>query len=151
MVKGHDRSDINAHAFLYQNDSFNDLGTLPAPFDTSSEAHAINSLGQIVGVSQESYWDDNGNLQEFAHAFFYDGNAMYDLHDLAGLDPDWNYVAAVDINDSGQIIINTYNVATWEPHAYLLTPNPEPASLALLAVGIATMLFPRHMLKRARH
>ena len=54
----------------------------------------------------------------------------------------WILADATAINDSGQIVGNGTNPAG-QTHAFLLTPIPEPASLALLALGGAIVLLGR--------
>lgn len=84
-------------AFLYENGVSKDLGTLSDPnvdgVEHWSGAHAINSFGHVVGISDAS-------------VFLYRDGAMIDLNhaidkDLGGI---WPYVyAARAINDAGQI------------------------------------------------
>ena len=104
------------------------MGTLGGSY---SMGYGINTLGQIVGSSQMS--------DEVAHhAFVYDPlHGMVDLNTLitaAG----WNLFRAHDINESGQIVGQGY--LNGEMHAFLLTPVPEPSSLALATTGCATLI-----------
>lgn len=81
------------HAFLYSNGSMFDLGVLPG--GNSSEAQAINNVGQIVGGS--STMTAQG-LE--SHAFLYQNGTMTDIGSLGGgLD-----TLARGINDSGEIV-----------------------------------------------
>ena len=102
-----------------------DLGILPGA--SNSRAEGINSSGQIVGASLISNVGDR--------AFLYSNGAMPSLNDLIGPNPKWNIFAANDINDKGWIV-GSGVAANGEQHAILLTPVPEPSTLALLGIGI---------------
>ena len=68
-------SDTYQHAFLWQNGTMSDLGTLPG--DVITAAVAINNRGQVTGVSE----DDNNNIR----SFLWQNGTMYDLNDLGRL------------------------------------------------------------------
>jgi len=78
-----------SHAVIWNAGSVQDLGTLGG---TISEAHAINSTAQTVGVSQTT---DGSN-----HAFLFTNGAMQDLGTLPG---DSNS-RADHINDAGMVV-----------------------------------------------
>jgi probable HAF family extracellular repeat protein len=81
-----------ARAFLWSGGSMKDIGALPG-FNRSG-AHAINSIGQIVGNCANSSNTDRG--------FLYSGGVM---QDLGTLNAPYNYgVTARGINDLGQIV-----------------------------------------------
>ncbi len=63
------------HAFVYQNGTLTDLGTLQG--GTFSSAQGINNAGQIVGFAAPS-----GNSPQ--HAFLYENGTMKDLGTLGG-------------------------------------------------------------------
>ena len=78
----------NLHAFLYNNGSINDLGTVTL-FDSSySIGYGINRAGQVVGAS---------GTEETFHAFLYNDGSLIDL------DPNDFQSAATGINSRGQI------------------------------------------------
>jgi probable HAF family extracellular repeat protein len=113
------------HACLWNSPTALDLGSLGA---TASRAHAINNLGQIVGY----IWDE-GNYR----AFVYGDGQMHNLNDLIPANSGWSLYEAYDINDHGQIV--GYGYLDGNMHAFLLTPTPEPASLALFSYVVAML------------
>ncbi len=98
-----------------------DLGTLSGGPD--SQGLAINNAGQVVGVSQRG-----GGAT--VHAFLYSSGQMMDLNDLINPTLGISLSRATAINDSGQIVANGGG------RAYLLTPVPEPSTLALFGVAL---------------
>jgi probable HAF family extracellular repeat protein len=130
--------NANGHAFrTAANQSINsitdDLGTLGG---TNSCAYSINNNGIVVGDSDIA--GDGG------HAFVYIGNGpMQDLNNLIEPMPGWTLGSARGINDFGQIVcyagfVNGNQLSP--PHAFLLTPVPEPSTLALLGIGFLSFI-----------
>jgi len=97
-----------------------DLGTLGAD---KSYGRGINNKGQIVG---ECVYTSTQT------AFLYSDGTMRDLNELIGPTSGWNLVEANAINDRGWITGSGWHGG--QLHAYLLTPVPEPATLALLGL-----------------
>ena len=123
------------HAFLYDNTSLKDLGTLGG---TISAAYGLNTAGAVVGASQYSTTVTTG-LNSY-HAFIYNGS-LIDLNTPANLAGSGfiSYNLAFGINDSGWIVGQGIT-ASGANHAFLLKPNvpgvPEPSSVLALGVGV---------------
>ena len=87
-------------------------------------AEGINDLGEVVGGTTLP------DGSEFA--YLYTGaEGMIDLDPLAQVNG-YTLVDAIGINDGGQIVAAGLD-AHGNPNAFLLTPTPEPSTLALLA------------------
>jgi probable HAF family extracellular repeat protein len=100
-----------------------DLGTLGG---TMSQGIAMNDNGTTIG---------NSTLPGDAvfHAFIFD-TQMIDLNSLIPANSGWVLQYANGINDAGLIVGGGTFGGTG--HAFLLTPVPEPGSLALLAAAM---------------
>ena len=73
---------------------------------------------------------------------------MQDINDLVGPEFGWYLGAPTAINDRGQIV--GMGAIGGEEHAFLLSPVPEPTSLAIWGLGLAgTMLYTQRRRKRA--
>ena len=111
---GDEVGDFIARAFLWINGAAKatDLKTLPGDF--FSEAFAINSSGQVVGVS---FGGANGS-----HAFLFENGVMNDLNDLVG--PGFPDIlrSAQDINDAGQITGRVFETSTGKTLTFVATP-----------------------------
>ena len=59
---------------------------------------------------------------------------MVDLNSLIDSISGWELEQAIGINDAGQI--TGFGWIGGQRHAFLLTPVPEPATFALLALGL---------------
>jgi probable HAF family extracellular repeat protein len=105
--------DFIAHAFLWTNGAATaeDLGTLDQ--DPVSEAFAINSEGQVVGIS---FGDVIG-----PRAFLWQDHVLTNLNDLVDIAPDV-LLSAQDINDAGQITGRVRDGVTGEVRAFIATP-----------------------------
>lgn len=109
---GDPEGDFIAHAFLWVGgSSATDLGTLQG--DALSEAFAINSRGQVVGVS---FGGSAG-----ARAFLYQDGVMHNLNDL--VDSDDVLLSAQDINDAGVITGRLLDHETGETVMFVAEPR----------------------------
>ncbi len=123
-------------AFLYDSETMIDLGTFGG---NESVAWEINNSGQVVGRA------DNTSGQR--HAFLYDSGTMIELNDLLPPGSGWDDLQEANgINNNGQIVGSGY--IDGEYHAYLMTPVPEPSTLALLGASTLCLLF--HTCRRRR-
>jgi probable HAF family extracellular repeat protein len=113
------------HAFILQNGVMTDLGSLSSG---ASYGVGVNDAGLVIGTYTDA--------QNYGHPYLWSRDAgMRDLQGL--LDPatgmGWSLGEVNDINNSGQIVgQGSYNGVV---SAFLLTPVPEPGSIALLTAG----------------
>jgi probable HAF family extracellular repeat protein len=110
---GDPEGEFISHAFrwLHGAPEARDLGVLAG--DALSEAFAINSHGQVVGVS---FGGASG-----ARAFIWQSGSLTNLNDLVDIAPDV-LVSAQDINDAGQITGRVRDGVTGEVLAFVATP-----------------------------
>ena len=123
----------NNHAFVWtQTGGMIDLTPGANAF---GYANAVNAEGDVVGIE--------GVASQSQNAFIWQGGAMYDLDTLVqGMPAGWSDLWPQSINDEGEIVgVAQYNGVA---QAFLLVPTtsdvPEPASLAMLALGATALL-----------
>lgn len=127
------------HAFVWSAASgMTDLGALPG--GSFAQAYAINALGVLVGESETA--------SAPRHAFVYRDGAMRDLNDLIVPATGWTLEIAWDVSDSG-LIVGTGRLNGLE-RSFLLTPVPEPSSLALAGGTLAAVCVTRRMVRQTR-
>jgi probable HAF family extracellular repeat protein len=118
------------HAFLYDaSGGIQDIG-IPGAY---SIAYDINDLGAVAGQQ----YDPLGLVPP--KAFLYDQtNGLRYLDDIVGHDSGWtSFQSATGINNLGQIVGT--GLFDGEIHIFLITPIPEPSSLALVFVGTSPL------------
>ncbi len=117
------------HPFFWDGGAAQDLGTLWG----NAGANDVNNLGQVVGWSQVS------GLPGDLHAFLWQNETLCDLNDLipAGLG---TITEAYGINDAGQIVADMYMHSDKRDYPVLLTPVPEPATLAMGFAAISILM-----------
>jgi len=105
-------------AFLWQNNTMRDLGTLGGP---DSFGWFVNDHGQVVGVSYTSATPDPVTGQPPASVFIWQHGTMRDLGNLGGSVPTFGGVDA--FNDAGEIAgqsnlagNKTFHAFLWDGH-----------------------------------
>jgi probable HAF family extracellular repeat protein len=109
-------SNADGHAFLWRNGLLSDLGVIGT--DPDSESVSINSAGQIVGVSG-SFFVPNGVHRG---ALWENGEPIVDLNTLVLPGSGMNIIAAVLINDRGEIACTGTTAAVPSEHPCMLIP-----------------------------
>jgi probable HAF family extracellular repeat protein len=111
---GDELGEFLSHAFLWISGAAQatDLGTLDA--DPVSEAFAINSRRQVVGISF-------GDAVRGPRAFLYENGELIDLNDLVEIGSDV-LMSAQDINEAGQITGRVRDGETGEIFAFVASP-----------------------------
>ena len=104
-----------AHAFLWGKGALTDLGTVDG--DPSSSAFVVNSERQVVGATQDSNF-------AYVHAFLWERGSITDLNALIPADSGVQLMAAVGLNERGEIVAQGA-LSNGDLHAFLLIPCDE--------------------------
>jgi probable HAF family extracellular repeat protein len=113
--------------FVWHAGVMTELPAVIGPFP--GEADAINSLGVILGRAENTLLLWEGTTQI---------NLATQIDPAAG----WSLAVADAINDSGQLLVDAKTPAG-VMHAILLTPVPEPSTLALTGFAAAALAYRR--------
>jgi probable HAF family extracellular repeat protein len=103
----------DTHAFFWEGGVISDLGSLGG--DVFAGAWDINQKGQIVGFSGASLIDVTTS-----HALMWEKGEMIDLQTRIPADSGWTLLAALGINERGQI--SGFGIHDGQYRAFLLTP-----------------------------
>lgn len=128
QVAGESRPLGGSRAVMWDADPARTMRLLPLlPGDNQGSAHAINGPGQILGRSWRSSGPDDDDDGPSRVVIWRDGG----VHDLQALldagGAAWTLVAAIAINDRGQIAATARpEGADGRQRAVLLTPVPAP-------------------------
>lgn len=110
-----DPSTSQTHAVKWTAGAIADLGVIAG--GGWSEAHAVNTAGDVVG------WSRGADF--FPHAVLWRGTTLIDLNSRIPAGSLWTLNKAYGINDSGQIVgVGRFGGMD---RAFLLTPVPPPA------------------------
>jgi probable HAF family extracellular repeat protein len=104
-----------SHAFLWRQDVLTDLGMVDG--DLSSTAFVVNSERQVVGATQD-------NKGAYVHAFLWEQGSIADLNALIPAGSGVQLMAAVGLNDRGEIVAQGV-LSNGDLHAFLLIPCDE--------------------------
>lgn len=146
------------HGFIYQHDRATDLG--PLGIADGRASYYINLVINDAGVVVGALADPDRSVDY--HAFRYQDGTFADLNTLTLTGFHDILVRAVDINNAGQIVCQTFRMTTPPqpqnyPRSYLLTPQSIPSlpqtgdPAPLTAIGItATVLLALGLFLRTR-
>ncbi len=121
------RNNQGWHAFLWQNEVMQDLGTLPK--DVSSYALGISDTGLVVGYSEQG-------AATYPHPFLWQNGRMTDLSTMIPADSGWLLRQAYAVNDQGEIVGIGEDPRTdhysWPLRGFLLSTS---ATLPTISIG----------------
>lgn len=133
VVVGGSATKDGYHAFRWENNNMQDLGTLPG--HNTSEAFGVSPDGKVVVGESWRIQESAGDSIE-SRAFRWKDGVMTDLGTLGG-----NYSAAADVSADGKIVVgasllfdnNTEHAFRWVEGAYDgISRNPQMFDLGTL-------------------
>ncbi len=134
------------HAFVYNGTSMVDLFSGSSYTGYNSQAFAIDTNGDVVGVYSNAS-GTHGFLDTYSNGVY----TMTDLNSLISPTSGWTITGAYGINDNGQIDVIASNGTS--SHVLLLTAPllvPEPPTIALLCSGAVVGLGLRRLSRRIK-
>ncbi|HEU4829107.1 MAG TPA: hypothetical protein VFT04_07915 [Gemmatimonadales bacterium] len=109
--------DLVPHGFFWSPRSPGAITDIPPlDGDDNSQAFALNSRRQVVGVSCKG---------AACRAFLWENGKLHDLQDLAELAPGDSIISARDINDRGEITGDLLDRSTGTTWAFVARPRVE--------------------------
>jgi len=127
QITGTFGTSASYHAFRFSDGAFEDLGAFAGGL--FSVGRAINDAGLVVGEASSP----SGGF----HAALFASGGPIDLNALVLEGSEWSLNSATGINASGQI--SGFGTFRGVLHGFVLTPVPEPSSMALLGAGIGLL------------
>jgi probable HAF family extracellular repeat protein len=112
------------------------VGDLGGDFKYSSTS-AIDNVGQAVGTAMTA--------DGLTHGFLWNSGQTHDLNALIPGTSNWTISSAINIDDNGRILAT--GVLDGIDHTVLMTPVPEPGSVALFGL-VAAWFATRRGLRR---
>jgi len=160
ITGGSDMPNGSTHVFLYAQGTMKEV---PGSTSAFSYGYSINASGEIVGEDERAFLSSGGQMKtlgpgiafsinaggeavgwaydratDYFLARIWTDNQWQDLNQFIDPSLGWRLTESSDINDLGQIVgrgINPDGVL----HAYLLTPIPEPGSIAVMSLGLLVL------------
>ena len=127
-------SNIQSFAFLYSGGVMSNLGSLNGGSSADSEAFAINSSAQVVGLS--TFAGGGGLLNP--HAALWQNGQITDLNKVIAKNSPWVLSKAFGINDTGSIV--GQGSIGGQRHAFLMVPGAPLQAQSVSTVAVTATI-----------